>query len=107
MNTLTTAPQVEALWQRLQDIKTRAALSASDLHPMQEALQSIEIAIEELRVADEELRQQNDELITSRRTAEIERQRYLDLFDFAPDCYIVTDQMGLIREANQATVTLF
>jgi len=33
---------------------------------------------------------------------EHERERYRDLFELAPDPYIVTDRRGVIREANRA-----
>jgi PAS domain S-box-containing protein len=35
-----------------------------------------------------------------------ERQRYQQLFEFAPDAYLVTDVNGLIQEANRAAATL-
>ena len=38
---------------------------------------------------------------------EKERQRYQELFEFAPDGYLVTDAQGIIREANSAAATLF
>jgi len=63
--------------------------------------------IEELRVADEELRAQNEELIGSRQLIDRERARYRELFDFAPDAYLVTDIKGTIREANVAAGHLF
>ena len=59
-------------------------------------------AIEELRVADEELRVQNEELAASRHTIDRERMRYRELFDLAPDAYLVTDVNGTISEANLA-----
>jgi PAS domain S-box-containing protein len=59
-------------------------------------------ALEELTVADEELRQQNEELVRSRDELQRERQKYFELFDFAPDAYLVTDTQGMIREANIA-----
>lgn len=59
-------------------------------------------ALEELRVADEELRVQNDELVASRQAIDRERIRYRELFDFAPDAYLVTDYHGTIRDANIA-----
>lgn len=58
--------------------------------------------LEELRVADEELRAQNEELTASRQAADNERLRYRELFDFAPDAYLITDTYGAIREANVA-----
>ncbi len=49
---------------------------------------------EELRTAEEELRQQNLKL-------EEERLKYQDLFNFAPDGYLVTTPLGVIESANQ------
>lgn len=59
-------------------------------------------ALQELQIAEEELRQQNEELATARTALETERQRYRDLFEFAPDAYLVTDLLGVIQEANAA-----
>jgi len=71
-----------------------------------EALEELQVALEELRVAEEELRAQNEELRSARAQVEAERQRYHDLFEFAPDGYLVTDNTGIIREANRAAATL-
>jgi PAS domain S-box-containing protein len=60
----------------------------------------LQVALEELSVAEEEMQYQNLLL-------ETERQRYLDLFNFAPDGYIVTDTKGKIEEANQSIALLF
>ena len=60
----------------------------------------------QLMVADEELRQQSDELVETRRSVEYQRQRYADLFDFAPDGYLVTDPLGMIQEVNRAAAEL-
>ena len=59
----------------------------------------LEICIEELRVAAEELTNLRDQL-------ESERQRYAELFDFAPEAYLETDARGNIREANRAAAEL-
>ncbi|HEY3781111.1 MAG TPA: PAS domain S-box protein [Fimbriimonadaceae bacterium] len=49
--------------------------------------------------------------ITSRmeieKKLEQERQRYVDLFEHAPDGYVVTDLQGKILEANRAAIDLF
>ncbi|HBY80229.1 MAG TPA: PAS domain-containing sensor histidine kinase, partial [Cyanobacteria bacterium UBA11148] len=50
---------------------------------------------------EEEVRLQNEELIVARQAIEAERQRYRELFEFAPDGYLVTDIYGLIQEANR------
>lgn len=68
--------------------------------------EELEKALEELQVAQEELRQQNEELAIAREEAELERQRYQDLFEFAPDGYLITDAIGVIKEANQAASTM-
>ena len=34
------------------------------------------------------------------------RQRYQELFDFAPDGYLLTDPAGVIQQANRAAVAL-
>ncbi len=85
----------------------RAAPGAS-LSPLMEpdllpdALDELQTSLEELQVAEEELRQQNEELASARAEVEVERHRYQDLFEFAPDGYLVTDLLGVIQEANRA-----
>lgn len=73
---------------------------------LQGAYEELQAAHEELSVASEELQQQNEALAAARREVEAERQRYRDLFDFAPDGYLLTDPAGVIREANQAAAAL-
>src|SRR5262245_51517105 len=71
-----------------------------------EMFTSLGNALEELSVSNEELRVQQDELAGSRDQLEAERRRYQALFDFAPDAYIVTNEDGVIREANRAAGSL-
>ncbi|MEH2175954.1 PAS domain S-box protein [Nostoc sp.] len=68
--------------------------------------QELQQALEELQVVEEELREQNEELAVARELVELERQRYRDLFEFAPDAYLVTDTAGIIQEANRAAAIL-
>ncbi len=68
--------------------------------------EELQQALEELQVVEEELRQQNEQLVMARETAELERQRYQDLFEFAPHGYLVTDTTGVIKKANHAAATL-
>jgi PAS domain S-box-containing protein len=63
-------------------------------------LEELTITIEELKAAERELRRQNEELSTTRTALEIERRKYRDLFENAPDGYVVTDRLGTIAEAN-------
>lgn len=63
-------------------------------------------ALEELSVTIEELHQQSEELALTQQSLALERQRYQDLFEFAPDGYLVTTIQGVIQEANQMAATL-
>jgi PAS domain S-box-containing protein len=75
--------------------------------PEQERIEDLKLAVEELRVADGELRQQNEELGAAHLQVDAERQRYQELFELAPDAYLVTNLVGIIREANQSASRLF
>jgi PAS domain S-box-containing protein len=72
-----------------------------------QALVELGSASEIIDLATQELHQQNEELIQTRNLLETERQRYQDLFEFAPDGYVVTDGTGIIQEANCAAAKLF
>jgi PAS domain S-box-containing protein len=98
--------QIEAAQQRLFDLEQRASGTAEQRELMLESLEELSTAMEELHVASEELRQQNEELVAARHITEAERQRYQELFEFAPDGYLVTDPEGIIREANRAASAL-
>jgi PAS domain S-box-containing protein len=73
---------------------------------LQEILETLSTTVEELTVTGEELRQQQDELNAAFQQLDTERARYQDLFDAAPNAYLVTDGQGMIQEANRATETL-
>src|SRR5262245_28014638 len=66
----------------------------------------LSVALEELSTAAEELRAQNDQLAAAQQVIIAERQKYQELFNFAPDGYLVTDSAGVIHEANLAAVRL-
>jgi PAS domain S-box-containing protein len=63
-------------------------------------LKELGIAMEELQVTVEELQQQEEALAVALELASIERQRYQELFQFAPEAYLVTSLEGCIQEAN-------
>ncbi|GET42237.1 multi-sensor hybrid histidine kinase [Microseira wollei NIES-4236] len=71
-----------------------------------ETNQDLQVALEELHCFQEELHLQNTELEMARASSEVERQRYRDLFNFAPDGYLVTDKLGIIQEANCTAAAL-
>ncbi|MGH8010782.1 MAG: PAS domain-containing protein, partial [Candidatus Binatia bacterium] len=72
----------------------------------QKTFEDLQTALEALQTAEEDERQQNEELVRARQTIEVERRRYQELFDFAPDGYLVTDVSGTIQEANRAATAL-
>ncbi|PMB07693.1 PAS domain-containing sensor histidine kinase, partial [Fischerella thermalis CCMEE 5273] len=108
MNAYELTQQIEAVRQRadaLQDHAKRSPLPPSEI--LHDCLEELDTALEELKVAEEEVRQQNEELIDIHAALEVERQRYKELFDFAPDAYLVTNIEGKILEANRAATNLF
>ena len=93
--------RTEVLSQTIQEVPTEQA------QPLMDCLEELQVSLEELEVAQEELQQQHDQLLTAQEMIESERQRYRDLFEFAPDGYLISDSFGSIREANQAAAALF
>jgi PAS domain S-box-containing protein len=73
---------------------------------LHEVLDDFQSALEELQIADEELRQQTEALATAAHTIAADRQRYQELFDYAPDGYLVTNVAGTITEANRAAAAM-
>jgi PAS domain S-box-containing protein len=97
----------EELSRRLDLVHQRVGdLAGTDDHS-EHTVEQLRAALEELRVADEELRQQNEELIATHAQVETERRRYQELFQLAPDAYIITDLAGIITEANESASRLF
>ncbi len=103
---------IEKAQERFQDILQRAEglpqcpIPKPEISLLSEAIEEVSICLEELQISVEELQQQNEELLLTRIDLETERQRYQDLFNFAPDGYLVTDLYGIIQEANRAISTL-
>lgn len=100
------ADQIHQADQRIELLHERAHAERGSSDLMSVTMEELRVTMEELRVADEELQQQSAELFETRFQVEQERLRYQDLFEFAPDGYLVTDLQGLIREANQAAERL-
>jgi PAS domain S-box-containing protein len=56
--------------------------------------------LHELQVHEVELEMQNEELRTTQQELERVKQKYVDLFDYAPIGYVSLDQQGVVQEAN-------
>lgn len=94
--------QVDDLLKRLDILQTQVSILPLRPELFSAAIEELQVTSEELQAAQEELLQQNGELIAARGIIEAQRQRYQELFDFAPDGYLVTDPEGVILEANHA-----
>ncbi len=95
------ADQVSSALERVNTLRARAADAVTN-ELITEALEELATAFEELRVAQEELRVQNESLVATEVVAVAERDRYRDLFEFAPSGYLVTDPEGTVRQSNRA-----
>jgi len=62
--------------------------------------------LHELQVHQVELEMQNEELRRGREELEVSRNKYAELYDFAPIGYFTFDAHGLIREVNLAGAQL-
>ena len=71
-----------------------------------ELAEELSETLEELQIADEELRLQNEDLVIARAQFSSEREKYEDLFESAPDGYLVTDASGRIIRANKSAAEL-
>jgi len=89
--------QIKATQARLASLEQQSAGTRNEA--TNEALLELGVALEELRAAQESMISQSDELAEA-------RQNYQDLFNFAPDAYLVTDAYGVVREANRAATLL-
>ncbi|WP_449416950.1 PAS domain S-box protein [Phormidium nigroviride] len=99
--------QIETMYGRLTELYQGASAPSVQIPQMMPGVfKELGTASEKLQLAAVELLQQNEELIDSKTLLEAERQRYLELFEFAPDAYLVTDTEGIIQEANRAATVL-
>ncbi|MBT9315533.1 PAS domain-containing sensor histidine kinase [Leptothoe spongobia] len=92
--------------QRLAGLAQQTEQGALPQDILTDTLDELANALEEVHVLSEELAEQHDYLQTAHVTIITERQQYFDLFDLAPEGYIVTNTQGIIEQINQTAVTL-
>jgi PAS domain S-box-containing protein len=86
--------------------KNFVVLSLQQLQLLNQTVKTFWAALQKQYAVIEELRSSNQALIATRNYLEEERQRYQELFDLAPDGYLVTDIKGTISQANYAAAKL-
>ncbi|MBD2296684.1 helix-turn-helix domain-containing protein [Anabaena sphaerica FACHB-251] len=99
--------RAELLHKHLADLYQTATVLPwipSELLP--EAFKELYTTSRMVQLAAEELYQQNEELLQNRNLLETQRQHYQNLFEFAPAAYLVTNEKGIIKEANRAASQL-
>lgn len=71
-----------------------------------EFLDILSAGVQELHRVTEQLQVQNEQLDEARRQAQLERETYHALFQFAPDGYIITDCGGQVQKCNVTAATM-
>lgn len=89
-------PQAQEQEEKVAEVMDAIAASLDNLQLIHEQMQTL---LEARDVVEEQLIKYNESLVAK-------HQLYYDLFQFAPDGYLLTDSNGLILEANQAAATL-
>lgn len=108
-----TNQELETAYQALQASNEEIELANEELQNTNEELESTNEALllsneylgnvnQELYASNQELHSLNQQLVVSYTSLEVESRRYQELFDFAPDGYLLTDSSGAILEANRA-----
>lgn len=97
----------QALQSRLADLyQTASVLPWIPPELLPQAFKELCTTSKMVQLAAQELYQHHEELIKTRNWLEAEHQRYQDLFEFAPESYLVTNREGIIQEANLAAAQL-
>ena len=98
--------KLEQTQQKLAELIEQAGSPPSSTVLLTEALESLSTALEEIHVLSENLATHHVRLEASESALLIERQQYFELFNLAPEGYIVTDKWGLIKQINLTAATL-
>ena len=69
-------------------------------------VEELHVAVAELLINEEELRLKQEQWAEVQERLRQERLRYQDLFDHAPDPYLVTNAAGVIQQANVPAAAL-
>jgi len=92
--------------EKLQQQADTLAPSAQWPGTLREALEILQTSLEELHVAEEEMQHQHEAVVVAQQAVVVAHQRYQQLFDLDPDEHVITNNRGLIQQANQAAARL-
>lgn len=92
--------------ERRQSLRAEAEAMVSNVSPGETTAQPMETLLHELLVHKVELEIQNEELRRAHLDLEEARDRYVDLYEFAPVAYITVNRDCLISEINLTGSTL-
>ncbi len=96
-----TPQELESAQRRIEALRKRAQEARAEMESLlDDALGEVQRVLQDLRMKDEIL-------ASSQQMLDAEQQRYEELFDLAPDAYLVTDRMGAVQQANRAAAALF
>lgn len=98
--------QIEEVRQQTYSLQQRITRLPHREDLLMQTFEQLNASLEELHVAEEELLQQNEELFIAQQKLQKQSQRYQELFDFAPDGYLITDVNCKILEANRVASQL-
>ncbi len=102
------AHQIEAMQEHIATLHQKAnQLPLSPQKLLKKSFEKLCVTLEELKAMQKKLLQQNEELVANSLAVEAQCQRYQELFEFAPDAYLVTDAQGTIQEINCTAAALF
>lgn len=105
MNLDVFAEQIRNARERAERLQSGAGRVDAE-HSLTAALAELSTAVEELRVAEEELTAQNEMIAEAHEATELQKHRAEDLFERAPDGYVVTDPLGVVLAANRAAARM-
>ncbi|WP_339381084.1 response regulator [Brasilonema sp. UFV-L1] len=106
--------RIQTIRQQIEALHTYIMLNPTQQQQVAKAMEEIAASLENLLVLSEQMQTSSEamevieeELLKQNEYLAEERQRYYDLFEFAPDAYLLTDAQGVILLANRAAGALF
>lgn len=97
--------RIEAFAYVAEELRSRISL-LQQLQDRQDLSREELLAYADFQTALEELHIQQEQLISTHQEVEAQHRRYRELFEFAPEPYLVTDKNGTIEEANPSAAKL-